>query len=56
MKIEPKKEEEKDENRGWLEPPLGPRGWSGHPKKAKKNKKQKWVLDFWGWSGPGVGL
>jgi hypothetical protein len=53
----------KDENRGWLQPPLWPVwGWSNHPnaqgggsatpKRPKKKKKKKnglkWVLGFWG--------
>jgi hypothetical protein len=26
---------------GWPKPPLGPWGWSGHPKRPKKKKKRK---------------
>ena len=41
---------------GMVEPTPWPRGWSGHPQKAKKKKKK--VLGFLGWpdhpQGPGV--
>jgi hypothetical protein len=45
---------------GVVEPPPGPRGWSGHPQKAQKKKKkkknEKWVLDFCGWPDHPQGL
>jgi hypothetical protein len=34
---------------GVEEPPLWPLGWSSHPKKAKRKKKKKNWVRFFGW-------
>jgi hypothetical protein len=46
---------------GWPKPSPGPRGWSGHPKRPKKKKKnERMRFGLWGWPdhplGPGGGF